>query len=170
MFCIVAARDEDDRVSVPESDRCEGRGVEKPNEEGGLLPGRRVAPCPIEPDLTAASASLRAVLDPEKDVARASNAEVDGAAPGGKDASTLLFGSGKDCVESIDLRPDKRRTACAANPPPPDSDPVGVVGESNEKSRAPGGDWSIEDKGLRSACASDSLCSTHIIRSRPVIV
>jgi len=132
MFRIVAARDEDCRVRVPESDLCEGRGVERPKDEGGLLPGRRVALWPIDPDLTAARASLRAVLDPENDVARASNAEVDGAAPGGNDASEPLLSSGRDCVESIDFRPDNRRTACAAKPPAPDSDPVGVVGESKE--------------------------------------
>lgn len=93
---MVAALEEDDRVKFPDNDRWEGRGVEKPYADGGLLwADRRVVPCPIEPERIAATASRRVLVVPEKDVARASNAEVEGAAPGGNAGSSLLD-RGKD--------------------------------------------------------------------------
>jgi hypothetical protein len=48
--------------------------------------------------------SRRLAADPENDVARWSNTEL--AAPGGRGESCNEVGRGRECVDSIDLRPD----------------------------------------------------------------
>jgi hypothetical protein len=154
-FAILA---EDDLVRVPDSDLWEVWGVGNGKLEGGLLPdpGFLVDPLPIEPDLMTDRASCLLAVEPENEVALSSIWPA--AAPGGRLCS---YGKGSDMVDSIDLRPDNLRTACAAKPP--DSEPVGVVGESYGISALPAGDWSIEDKGLGSVSTAlgGSAFDTH---------
>lgn len=73
-------------------------------------------------DRTWLTMSRRFTPLPENDIARLSKAEL--AAPGGRGDSCVL-GNGRECVDSIDLREERRRFA------KPFSDPVGVAGESS---------------------------------------
>ena len=82
-----AARLLDARVSEPESETCDVCGVDSPPYAPDVLLvllGRcdDIVLLPIDPDRITATTSLREVVEPEKEVARPSNAE--GAAPGGR--------------------------------------------------------------------------------------
>jgi hypothetical protein len=116
MAASATARVEVERCSVSVRERLDGRGVPKPDRER-----------PIDPERTAATTSRRLTEPPEKDVARRSAEVRDGAAPGGRSE----LSSGRDWVESIDLRPETRRCALVWNP---FSEPVGVLGDASGES------------------------------------